>query len=177
MNLRQNLKKVKLDLVFFIVGFLVFPLVVIGAVYTIFRAQNDIEDVVSFPMDAVSIEIEEVPTSEPSLDLPEPTSNEMTSSITTIRTGHSQEGLNKSLSNQSQIEDSEVWIATQYEPGDIERNTYVVQLGDTLWQIANGYYGNGVEWNKILTANSNQIGFLPNGEQALIYPGQILALP
>lgn len=128
-------------------------------------------------MDAVSIEIEEVPTAEPSLDLPEPTSSEMTSSITTVRTGHSQEGLNKSLSNQSQIEDREVWMPTQYEPGDIERNTYVVQLGDTLWQIANGYYGNGVEWNKILTANSNQIGFLPSGEQALIYPGQILTLP
>lgn len=177
MNLKQSLKKVKMDLVFFVVGFLIFPLVVIGAIYTIFRVQNDIEDVVSFPMDAVSIQIEEVPTAEPSMDLPEPTPNEMTSSITTVRTGHSQEGLNKSLNNQAQIEENGVWLPTQYEPGDIERNIYVVQLGDTLWQIASGYYGTGIEWSKILSANSNQIGFLPSGEQALIYPGQILTLP
>lgn len=68
------------------------------------------------------------------------------------------------------------WTAIDYKEGDIEKGKYTVQSGDTLWEIAEAVYGNGSEWTKILDANSDQVGFLPNGSQALIIPGQILTI-
>jgi nucleoid-associated protein YgaU len=166
-------KKVKPDLLFFIVGFLLFPLVVLTIVFTIFNQQNDLP--VSSPISGISVDIQEVPSnSEGIVDV----QNEVgqTSSTNTIRTGHSAEGLQKSIETQQNIESSGIWQATQYSKGDIERKTYVVQLGDTLWQIANAYYGDGSNWIKILENNKESIGYLPNGEQALIIPGQVLNL-
>ncbi len=72
---------------------------------------------------------------------------------------------------------AQVWIATDYKEGDIEGATHTVVSGDTLWEIAEAVYGNGSEWIRILDANSDSIGFLPNGSQALIVPGQVLRLP
>jgi len=69
------------------------------------------------------------------------------------------------------------WVATDYQSGDIKSSSYTVQAGDTLWEIAEAKYGSGFEWGKILTANSGSVGFLPNGSQALIVPGQVLVLP
>jgi len=97
--------------------------------------------------------------------------------VNTITSGHSSIGIEKSLENQKQIEATNTWQATDYKPGDVISHTYTVQTGDTLWEIAEGYYGNGSQWTTILNANSSKIGFLPNGEQALIYGGQVLELP
>lgn len=47
---------------------------------------------------------------------------------------------------------------------------YVVKKGDTLWNIAKKYYGNGAQYTKIATANAIKN---PN----LIYPGQKLLIP
>lgn len=69
------------------------------------------------------------------------------------------------------------WVATDYEQGDISGGSYTVQSGDTLWEIAEAKYGNGADWTKILDANASDIGYLPNGQQALIVPGQTLVLP
>ncbi len=69
------------------------------------------------------------------------------------------------------------WVANDYQQGDISGNSYTVVSGDTLWEIAEAVYGNGAEWTRILQANSSSIGFLPNGSQALIVPGQVLVLP
>lgn len=69
------------------------------------------------------------------------------------------------------------WQARPIAAGSITSKTYTVQNGDTLWEIANGRYGSGFEWQKILNANKDKIGFLPNGSQALIVPGQVLTLP
>lgn len=69
------------------------------------------------------------------------------------------------------------WVATNYMEGDLENGNYEVQRGDTLWEIAEAVYGSGFEWGKILDANSSSVGFLPNGSQALIIPGQVLVLP
>ncbi len=69
------------------------------------------------------------------------------------------------------------WVATDYQQGDITGSSYTVKSGDTLWEIAEAKYGNGAEWTKILQANSSDIGYLPNGSQALIVPGQTLVLP
>lgn len=70
-----------------------------------------------------------------------------------------------------------VWTARDLAPSSITADSYTVQSGDTLWEIAEARYGSGFEWGKILEANKDSIGFLPNGSQALIVPGQTLALP
>ncbi len=72
---------------------------------------------------------------------------------------------------------AEVWVPNNYEEGDITGDEYTVRAGDTLWEIAEARYGSGFEWTKIRDANSDQIGTLPDGTQALIKVGQTLTLP
>ena len=68
------------------------------------------------------------------------------------------------------------WVATNYAPGDITVNSWTVRSGDTLWEISEARYGSGVKWTSILNQNRSVIGRLPNGQQALIFPGQVLNL-
>lgn len=98
-----------------------------------------------------------------------------TSSSNTQRYGLTENGNIEQQNSQSNAE--EVWVATDYSEGDIDTDNYTVKSGDTLWEIAEAVYGNGTDWGHILNANSSQIGFLPNGQQALIFPGQVLQLP
>lgn len=56
--------------------------------------------------------------------------------------------------------------------GASQARTYTVQKGDTLWGIAQKYYGTGREYQRLAGANSEQIQN-PN----LIYPGQVLIIP
>lgn len=70
-----------------------------------------------------------------------------------------------------------VWTANDYGKGDIDEGSYVVKDGDTLWEIAEGVYGEGSMWVNILAANSNSVDFLANGQQALIYAGQTITIP
>lgn len=51
--------------------------------------------------------------------------------------------------------------------------TYTVQSGDNLWNIAKKYYGSGAMYTKIYEANKDLIGGNPN----LIFPGQQLIIP
>lgn len=67
-----------------------------------------------------------------------------------------------------------VWTANDYNKGEITGETYTVKAGDTLWEIAEGITGNGADWVQLLNANSDDIGYLANGQQALIVPGQVL---
>lgn len=53
-----------------------------------------------------------------------------------------------------------------------EKNSVVIQPGNSLWRIAARVYGSGFRYTEIYEANANQIGD-PN----LIYPGQIFKLP
>lgn len=52
------------------------------------------------------------------------------------------------------------------------QQTYVVQSGDTLWSIAQSFYGDGNLYTLIADANSSTV---PNPN--LIYPGQTLIIP
>jgi nucleoid-associated protein YgaU len=111
-------------------------------------------------------------------------SDESTESDTSQDDG-GQEGTNDSdeASTDQQEEDSGTvpvmgrWVANNYVEGDISGDSYAVVWGDTLWEISEARYGSGFEWNRILEANRAEIGFLPNGSQALIVPGQVLVLP
>lgn len=78
----------------------------------------------------------------------------------------------------SQREDLQsAWVANDIAQNTISGGEYTVKSGDTLWEIAEGKYGTGYDWVKIRDANNSQIDMLPNGTQALIYPGQVLSLP
>jgi LysM repeat protein len=60
-------------------------------------------------------------------------------------------------------------------PGNEEAappRTYTVVKGDTLWGIAQRYYGAGAQWNKIFDANTDQIK-----DPHWIYPGQEFVIP
>ena len=69
------------------------------------------------------------------------------------------------------------WTANNYNKGEIKGTSYTVKRGDTLWEIAEGAYGDGHMWTKILEANKANIKYLPNGQQSLIVTGQTLVLP
>lgn len=66
------------------------------------------------------------------------------------------------------------WKANDYKPGEIKGSTHKVIIGDTLWEISEGKYGQGQQWRKIQSANG--VKNLPNGNP-LIIPGQNLNLP
>ena len=71
---------------------------------------------------------------------------------------------------------SNAWVANDYkinEKKDANKNHTVVR-GDTLWEIAEAYYGNGADWVKI--AQANNVSYLANGNP-LIVPGQVLTIP
>jgi len=72
---------------------------------------------------------------------------------------------------------TEAWTANDLAPNSISDGSYTVQSGDTLWEIAEARYGSGFDWGKILEANKDKVGFLPDGSQALIEVGQNLVLP
>ncbi|OUS08509.1 hypothetical protein A9Q96_03435 [Rhodobacterales bacterium 52_120_T64] len=50
--------------------------------------------------------------------------------------------------------------------------TYTVQPGNSLWLIATGRYGDGMQYHQIFSANKDQIR-----DPDLIYPGQVFAIP
>ena len=53
------------------------------------------------------------------------------------------------------------------------QRTYTVVAGDSLWKIANHFYGNGSLYAKIIQANPNKL----KNEQSVIHPGDELVIP
>lgn len=60
--------------------------------------------------------------------------------------------------------------------GTSTARSYKVVRGDTLWSIADHFYGSGFSWTKIRDANASSIKQLPNG-RPLITVGQVLRIP
>lgn len=102
-----------------------------------------------------------------------------TSSDTTQRedTSSSSNSIEKAAGTLAIINKTGRWRATDYVFGDISKGSYEVKLGDTLWEISEAVYGDGNQWRTILDKNPTQVGFLPDGSQALIIPGQFLTIP
>lgn len=63
-------------------------------------------------------------------------------------------------------------IKTAQAVSQTPTQTYTVVSGDTLWAIAQSYYGDGSLWPRIYDANKNIVSN-PN----LIFPGQVLVIP
>ena len=57
-------------------------------------------------------------------------------------------------------------------PAAPAEQTYTVESGDSLWAIAERYYGDGSQWSRIYEANRDQ---LDNPD--VIQPGQVLRIP
>lgn len=57
-------------------------------------------------------------------------------------------------------------------PAPAPQRTHRVVSGDTLWGIAQRYYGNGTLWPRIFDANRNQIR-----DPHWIYPNQVFVIP
>ena len=62
--------------------------------------------------------------------------------------------------------------AAENSPAPSTNQTYTVQKGDCLWNIAKKFYGDGAKYTVIYDANKSKIEN-PN----LIYPGQVLTIP
>ena len=77
-------------------------------------------------------------------------------------------------SDTSGISNARTWKANNYKFGDIKIGQYTVIYGDTLWELAEGAYGNGYKWINI--AKANTIQYFSNG-RPLINIGQILNIP
>jgi nucleoid-associated protein YgaU len=67
-----------------------------------------------------------------------------------------------------------VWVANDLTPNSLKGETHSVQQGDTLWEIAEAYYGNGADWTKIAQANSVSYNMQGN---PLIYAGTTITIP
>jgi len=61
---------------------------------------------------------------------------------------------------------------TTNSPAPKQETTYTVKKGDSLWNIAKKFYGDGSKYPKIYEANKDKISN-PN----LIYVGQVLTIP
>jgi nucleoid-associated protein YgaU len=51
--------------------------------------------------------------------------------------------------------------------------TYTVEKGDSLWKIAQEFYGNGAQYPKIIAGNPERL----KDEKSVIHPGDVLVIP
>ena len=51
--------------------------------------------------------------------------------------------------------------------------TYTVKAGDSLWKIAQEFYGNGTQFPKIIAGNPGRL----KDEKTVIHPGDVLVVP
>ena len=51
--------------------------------------------------------------------------------------------------------------------------SYTVKAGDSLWKIAQQFYGNGAQFPKIIAGNPDRL----KDEKSVIHPGDVLVIP
>lgn len=75
-------------------------------------------------------------------------------------------------------------VVTRPEPAPPPAQTYTVSSGDTLWGIAQNFYGNGAQWQDIYNANADTIestaqehGFGSSDNGHWIWSGEVLVIP
>lgn len=61
-----------------------------------------------------------------------------------------------------------------YRYGDIAIGSYTIKQGDTMWEIAEGAYGNGRKWIDIVRRNNIAID---NRNQPVFETGQVINIP
>lgn len=88
-----------------------------------------------------------------------------------------QSQIEKNISASSTVRDSNDTSKTSVENQEVEsEKKYVIQKGDTLWDLAEKYYGSGFEYPKIIEKNPKKINTFQDGRCCLIYQGNILEL-
>ena len=83
------------------------------------------------------------------------------------------EKINKGYIDAVQAAAKEFGELDKIKPDKVEARTYTVKSKDTLWAIAQRFYDDGREWERIYEANIKIIGPDPD----LIQPGQVLTIP
>ena len=58
-------------------------------------------------------------------------------------------------------------------PPAAEPRSYTVKAGDSLWKIAQQFYGNGSQYPKIIAGNPGRL----KDEKTVIHPGDVLVVP
>ena len=91
------------------------------------------------------------------------------SSPTQMHASATQATLASSITQSTESPDSRTGADTEY----------VVQPGDTLWAIAERYYGDGEQYSRLVSANAGRL--MPDGRRftkaGVIYPGWVLIVP
>lgn len=64
-------------------------------------------------------------------------------------------------------------VDTSLAPPPEQVRTYTVKAGDSLWKIAQEFYGNGIQFPKIIAGNPGRL----KDEKTVIHPGDVLVMP
>ena len=64
-------------------------------------------------------------------------------------------------------------VDTSLAPPAAEPRSYTVKAGDSLWKIAQQFYGNGSQYPKIIAGNPGRL----QDEKTVIHPGDVLVVP
>lgn len=64
-------------------------------------------------------------------------------------------------------------VDTSLAPPAPQARTYTVKPGDSLWKIAQQFYGNGSQYPKIIAGNPGRL----KDDKTVIHPGDVLVIP
>ena len=90
------------------------------------------------------------------------------------------EGIKNDVWNQIKLVDPsfadlmcDLSVDTSLAPPPEQVRTYTVKAGDSLWKIAQEFYGNGIQFPRIIAGNPGRL----KDEKTVIHPGDVLIVP